>query len=81
MLLSGAISLYRIRSSAAWTPWGPARAVMLIVIAQLLVAYVIRLLGAFGVEKQPAGIAEVISMGMAIVKRDYFQMELKSLLL
>ena len=32
---------------------GPAKAVMLIVIAQLIVAYLIELFGWFGVEKQP----------------------------
>ena len=32
---------------------GPAKAVMLIVIAQLAVAYIIELFGWFGVEKQP----------------------------
>ena len=32
---------------------GPAKAVMLIVIAQLIVAYLIDLFGLFGVEKQP----------------------------
>ena len=32
---------------------GPAKAVMLIVIAQLIVAYMIELFGLFGVEKQP----------------------------
>lgn len=32
---------------------GPARATMLIVIAQLAVSYLVELMGAFGVEKQP----------------------------
>lgn len=32
---------------------GPARSVMLIVVSQLIVAYVIELFGMFGVEKQP----------------------------
>lgn len=45
---------------------GPARAVMLIVIAQLIVAYVIELFGWFGVEKQPLEIRKVIGMGIAI---------------
>lgn len=40
---------------------------MLIVIAQLLVAYVIELMGLFGVEKQPLEWRKVIGMGMAIV--------------
>ena len=45
---------------------GPARAVMLIVIAQLIVAYVIELFGWFGVEKQPLELRKVIGMGVAI---------------
>lgn len=45
---------------------GPARAVMLIVVAQLIVAYVIELLGWFGVEKQPLEIRKVVGMGIAI---------------
>ncbi len=45
---------------------GPARAVMLIVIAQLIVAYVIELLGWFGVEKQPLEWRKVIGMVIAI---------------
>lgn len=52
---------------------GPARAVMLIVVAQLLVAYVIELFGAFGVEKvafewhKLAGVALAIA-GIVIFK-------------
>jgi len=45
---------------------GPARAVMLIVVAQLAVAYVIELLGLFGVEKQPLEIRKMVGMGVAI---------------
>lgn len=45
---------------------GPARAVMLIVIAQLIVAYVIELFGWFGVEKQPLELRKVIGMAVAI---------------
>ena len=45
---------------------GPARAVMLIVIAQLIVAYVLELLGMFGVEKQPLEWRKVIGMLIAI---------------
>lgn len=36
-----------------WDALGPARATMLIVIAQLAVSYLVELMGAFGVEKQP----------------------------
>lgn len=46
---------------------GPARAVMLIVIAQLIVAYGIELLGLFGVEKQPLEMRKVLGMAVAIV--------------
>ena len=46
---------------------GPARAVMLIVIAQLIVAYGIELMGLFGVEKQPLELRKVLGMAAAIV--------------
>lgn len=46
---------------------GPAKAVMLIVIAQLIVAYIIELFGMFGVEKQPLEMRKVIGMVIAIV--------------
>ncbi len=45
---------------------GPARAVMLIVIAQLIVAYIIELFGMFGVEKQPLEFRKVTGMLIAI---------------
>ena len=45
---------------------GPARAVMLIVIAQLIIAYVIELLGLFGVEKQPLEWRKILGMLVAI---------------
>lgn len=46
---------------------GPAKAVMLIVVAQLLVAYGIELLGWFGVEKQQWEWRKAIGMAIAIV--------------
>ncbi|MBD5469693.1 MAG: DMT family transporter [Lachnospiraceae bacterium] len=46
---------------------GPAKAVMLIVISQLIIAYLIELLGLFGVEKQPFSWRKVIGALMAIV--------------
>ena len=45
---------------------GPAKAVMLIVVAQLIVAYVIELFGWFGTDKQPLEWRKVIGMGIAI---------------
>jgi transporter family-2 protein len=46
---------------------GPARAAMLIVIAQLILAYVIELLGLFGVEKAAFEWRKVLGMAVAIV--------------
>lgn len=46
---------------------GPARAVMIIVISQLIVAYLIELFGLFGVEKQPLEVRKLIGMGVAVV--------------
>ena len=45
---------------------GPAKAVMIIVIAQLGVAYLIELLGLFGVEKQPLSLRKVVGMLLAV---------------
>ena len=45
---------------------GPARAVMLIVIAQLIVAYLIEVFGLFLVEKQPWEWRKAIGMAIAI---------------
>ena len=45
---------------------GPARSVMLIVVSQLLVAYVIELFGMFGVEKQPFEWKKAIGMAITI---------------
>lgn len=68
MLLGGAIGAFItytvIKSMDAL---GPARAVMLIVVAQLLVAYIIELFGWFGVEKQPWEWRKAIGMAVAIV--------------
>ncbi|MCM1126986.1 MAG: DMT family transporter [Lachnospiraceae bacterium] len=76
MLLGGAIGAFItytvIRSMEML---GPARAVMLIVVAQLLVAYIIELLGWFGVEKQPLEWKKVIGMGIAIVGIVIFKWE------
>ena len=45
---------------------GPAKAVMIIVIAQLGVAYLIELLGLFGVEKQPLSLRKAVGMLLAV---------------
>ncbi|WP_394915644.1 DMT family transporter [uncultured Robinsoniella sp.] len=46
---------------------GPAKAAMLIVISQLIVAYIIELMGIFGVEKQPFEWRKLLGMGVAII--------------
>lgn len=68
MLLGGAIGAFItytvIKSMEAL---GPAKAVMLIVVAQLIVAYLIELFGMFGTQKQPWEWRKAIGMGIAIV--------------
>ncbi|HIT89819.1 MAG TPA: DMT family transporter [Candidatus Merdenecus merdavium] len=54
---------------------GPARAVMLIVISQLIVAYIIELFGIFGVDKQPFQWRKIIGMAVAIVGVVLFKWE------
>ena len=67
MLLGGAIGAfitYTVIKSMDLL--GPAKEVMLMVTAQLLVAYVIELLGWFGVEKQPWEWRKAVGMIVAI---------------
>lgn len=67
MLLGGAIGAfitYTVIKSMDML--GPAKAVMLIVVSQLAVAYVIELLGLFGTEKQPWEWRKAIGMAVAI---------------
>ncbi len=67
MLLSGVIGAFiTVTVIRAMDSLGPARAAMLIVIAQLIVAYVIELMGIFGVEKQPLEWRKVLGMLVAI---------------
>ena len=54
---------------------GPARAAMLIVVAQLFIAYVIELLGWFGVEKQPFEWKKAIGMAVAVAGIVIFKWE------
>lgn len=67
MLLGGVIGAFItytvIKSMDAL---GPAQAVMLIVIAQLIVAYLIEIFGLFGMEKQPFEWRKVIGMAVCI---------------
>ena len=52
---------------------GPAKAALLIVISQLIVAYVIELMGLFGVEKEPLEWRKVIGMVIALIGVAIFQ--------
>ena len=67
MLLGGAIgAVITFTVIKSMDALGPARAVMFIVIAQLIAAYVIELFGWFGVEKQPFELRKAIGMAVAI---------------
>lgn len=60
----GAIITYTVIQSMSMM--GPAKAVMLIVVAQLVVAYLIELLGVFGVEKQPFEMKKLLGVVLMI---------------
>lgn len=60
----GAVITYTVIKSMEML--GPAKAVMVIVVAQILVAYIIELLGAFGVEKQPWEMKKAIGILLAV---------------
>ena len=74
MLLGGVIG-----AGITWTvvkgmeTLGPAKATLLIVIAQLLVSYLIELFGLFQVEKTPLEWRKVIGMGIALIGVAIFQ--------
>ena len=74
MLLGGAIG-----AGITWTviksidQLGPAKAALLIVISQLIVAYVIELLGLFGIEKEPLEWRKVGGMVLALIGVAIFQ--------
>ena len=63
MLLGGAIGAFITYTVIqAMNQCGPARAVMSIVAAQLIVAYLIELMGLFGVDKQPFEWRKIIGL-------------------
>ena len=68
MLLGGAIGAFiTITVIKSMDLLGPAKSVMVIVIAQLVVAYVIELFGMFGVEKSPFEWRKLLGVGVAIL--------------
>ena len=74
MLLGGVIG-----AGLTWTvirsmeQLGPAKAALLIVMAQLIVAYLIELAGLFGVEKEPLEWRKVGGMALALIGVAIFQ--------
>ena len=76
MLLGGVIG-----AGITWTvvksmaSLGPAKAALLIVISQLIVAYVIELLGMFGVEKSPFAFRKLAALVVALIGIAIFQWE------
>ncbi len=76
MLFSGVIGAFiTVTVVKAMGALGPARAAMLIVISQLIVAYLIELFGIFQVEKQPFEWRKVIGMLIAIAGIVIFKWE------
>ena len=76
MLFSGVIGAFiTITVVRAMGSLGPARAAMLIVISQLIVAYLIELFGIFQVEKQPFEWRKLLGMLVAIVGIVLFKWE------
>ena len=68
MLLGGAIgALITYTVVQSMSSLGPAKAAMLIVISQLIVAYLIEVFGMFGVEKTGFSWRKILGMGIAIV--------------
>lgn len=67
LLLGGVIGAFiTVTVIQSMNSLGPAKAAMLIVIAQLGIAYVIELFGMFGVEKQPFEWRKILGMLIAI---------------
>lgn len=67
MLLGGIIGAFiTLTVIKSMGTLGPAKAAMIIVISQLIVAYVIELLGLFHVDKQPFEWRKLIGMAIAI---------------
>ena len=81
MLLGGAIGAfitYTVIKSMESA--GPAKAVMMIIISQLIVAYIIEVFGWFGVEKQPFEWKKVIGAIIAIAGMIIFKAEASCLM-
>lgn len=75
-LLGGVIGAFiTVTVVGSMSMLGPAQAAMLIVISQLVVAYLIELCGMFGVDKQPFEWRKLLGMAIAIVGIVVFKWE------
>ncbi|MBO5346897.1 MAG: DMT family transporter [Lachnospiraceae bacterium] len=76
MLLGGAIGAFITYTVIqSMSSLGPAKAAMLIVISQLIVAYVIEVFGMFGMDKTGFSWRKILGMGIAIVGIVIFKWE------
>lgn len=76
LLLGGVIGAFiTVTVIQSMSSLGPAKAAMLIVVAQLAVAYIIELMGLFGVEKVEFQWRKLIGMAIAIVGIVIFKWE------
>lgn len=76
LLLGGVIGAFiTITVIQSMNTLGPAKSAMLIVISQLIVAYVIELFGMFGVEQQPFVWRKALGMAVAIAGIVLFKWE------
>lgn len=76
MLLGGAIGAFITYTVVvSISKLGPAKSAMFIVIAQLIMAYLIELLGIFGVDKQPLSMKKILGMVIAIIGIVIFKWE------
>lgn len=67
MLLGGAIgAVITLTVIKSMSLLGPAKAVMVIVITQLMIAYLIEVFGLFGVEKQPFEWKKMVALVLSI---------------
>ena len=67
MLLGGVIGAFiTFTVIHAMEGLGPARAAMLIVVAQVAVAYVIELFGMFGMEKEPFSWRRLLGLAVSV---------------
>ena len=67
MLLGGAIgAVITFTVIKSMSLLGPAKAVMVIVITQLMIAYLIEVFGLFGVEKQPFEWKKMVALVLSI---------------